>query len=517
MYKIEQHPILDISERKTVDFVFKGQRVKDNNGWGRWRYFYCFFVFVLFLPLSVKGQTGFLDTYSALKGNRIISRVSSNGQYRMTCYHTNHNIANFVVTDGSVCYNYPSSNYVPNTPFSPNPVLNSGYIIRDMKIKGDTCWICGSYWRDTGEWIFNIQGQAYMEVLYNGFVGYLLMSAMTQQGSCPIWYITVPGTQYLNKMVLTPQGIAAIGEYGSDRRFFVELTRNSSSLWSYKVGESSYSEEVFRDITYAGGKIVVLSRFDNPQHYMYYTNGLGLRYGTPGSFISTGQHLYCYFTSYITGISDLDFDPEEPIIFDKTYVGEGVAVGYICNPLAPVSSYRGRLVFFIVDAENDHYPECVVSNNNQKYETVIDISSIDQNRRAVLLRDSLGNSVYRFSQFQNCTFEKILSLTGPQKMSVSSFASPYNDMGFFSGGHFASMQNKISCLYEPQILSRINSWNANNCSEKIIGGSSKITSNHMGFYIDEAIEMIYSDTVMVNVVKLYPSGVSATRNCTDVN
>ena len=513
MYSIQNHPILDIPQREEVE----GLQVKMRKVWGQWRYVNIVFsILVLIIPLTVKGQTGFLDMYSALKGDRIISRVSSNGQYRLTCYHTNHNIANFVATDGSTFYNYPSSNYVINPPFSTNPVLNSGYIIRDMKINGDTCWICGSYWRETGEWIFNMQGQAYWEVLYTGFVGYLLMPTMAQ-GSCPVWYITVSGTQYLNKMVLCPQGIAAIGEYGSDKRLFVELTRNSSSLWSYRLYESSFSEEVFRDITYAGGKIVVLSRFDNPQHYMYYTNGIGLRYGAPGSFISTGQYLYCYFTSYVTGMSDLDFDPEEPIVFDKTHVGDGVAIGYICNPLAPVSPYRGSLVFFIVNAENDHYPECIVSLNNQKYKTIIDISSIDQNRRVVLLEDSLEKSVYRFSQFQNCAYEKILSLTGPQMESISSFVSPINDMGLFSGGHYTNMQNQISCLYEPKILSRINSWNANNCSEKLIGGSIKIVSRYMGFDIYEAMDLIDSDTVMVKIMKFYPSNVSAMRNCTDVN
>jgi hypothetical protein len=162
---------------------------------------------------------------------------------------------------------------------------------------------------------------------------------------------------------------------------------------------------------------------------MYYTSGIGLRYGVPGSFISTGKHLYCYFTNYITGISNLDFDPEEPIVFDKTHAGEEVAIGYICNPLVPVSSYRGRLVVFIVDAENDHYPECVVSNNNQG----------------------------------------------------------------FKDDHDINMQNGI------------------------MEGPGKIVSNYMGFYIDEAIGMIASDTVKVNVTKLYPDGVSATWNCTDEN
>lgn len=281
------------------------------------------FILGLMMPLSVKGQVGYQDKYPALKGEG--------------------------TRDG-------------------------GYIVRDKKIVGDTCWVCGSVWRETGERIYGLQGQVSREVLYTGFVGYFLPSMA--QGENAMKYVTVPGTQCLNKMVVYPNGLAAIGEYELDRRLVVELTRESDNTWSYRLGRSTYGEEVFMDITYTGGKtecgrdvrvpkVVVLSRFDNPQHYMYYTNGIGLRYGTPGSFISTSQHLYCYFTSGITGGSELGFGPEEPLVFDKTYHGEGVAVGYICHPTAGESPYRGRWVSLMVDAEADHYPQCIVGDSSK--------------------------------------------------------------------------------------------------------------------------------------------------------
>ncbi len=475
----------------------------------------CFLV-ILLVPLSIQGQNGYMDKYSTLKGARIISRISTNGQYKITCYHATHNIANFILTDGNVFYNFPSSSYVTNDPLPPDPVLNHGFIVRDMKIVGDTCWICGSYWEETGEWIYNLQGQLYWEVLYSGFIGYVTLSGMAQ-GANAMTYITIPEINYLNKMVGYTNGVAAIGECESEKVFYVEVTHNTPWAWTYKLGKSSYPEEEFRDITYAGEKVVVLSRFNDPQHVMFYKHGIGLRYGTPGSFISTCQHLYCYSTRFVDGTSDLDFDPEGPMVLDKTYISGGVAVGYICNPTVQMDTYRGRLVFFIFDAENDNYPECIVSKTNQVYKTIKDISSIGLNKSVVLLEDSLGKSVYRFSQFQYCTYEKMLSFSGPKMMSVSSFISNMSDMGLFSGGHYLNSQKKISSIYEQNILARINSWNANNCTTKTIGGSDSFLSSYQYPIIDSAMNLIRTKTVVIKQTKLYPSAVSPTRECTDVN
>lgn len=511
MYKIERHPILDIPEREVVEFMFEGCR------FGKKKYsFFIAILFFIIIPLSIRSQSGYVEKYSSLKGDQLISRVTSNGQYRITCYHSNHDIANFVVTYGDVSKNYPSSNYVSNNLFNPNPVLNYGYIVRDMKVVGDTCWICGSYWRETGEWIYNLQGQAIWEIEYKGFVGFLILSSMAG-GECPIWYITIPNINYLNKMIVYPNGLAAIGESGSDKGLYVELTRNDNAQWSYKLGRTTYSEEVFRDISYAGGKIVVLSRFNNPQHVMFYKHGIGLRYGTPGSFISTSQQLYSYSTRYVDGTSDLDFDPEAPLVLDKTHIAGGVAVGYICNPTVQMDTYRGRLVYFIFDAENDHQPECIISKVGQTYMTIKDISSIALNKCVVLLEDSIGNSVFRFSQFQGCAYEKILSLSGPQMISVSTFVSPLNDMGFFSGGHYPSLQKRISCMYEPRIFARLNSWSLDNCAIKTIGGSDSYLSSYQNPSLDYVMELTLLDTANVKTAKFYPNSGTSTQECADAN
>ena len=343
-------------------------------------------VFFLSTPLSWC-QTGYWDCYPTLKGDGIISRVTNNGQYGITCYTSTHNISSFVVTNGNISINYPTSNYVVSNPFDPNPTLNHGYSIRDMKIVGDTCWICGTYWRETGQWKYNMQGLLYWEILYDGFVGYVLLSDMINQ-SCPVKYISVPFVQYLNKLIVYQDKIAAIGEYETDEGRFVEITRLNDAQWNFTVGQTTCSEEQFKGITYTGGKVIVLSRFNDPLHVMYYKHGIGLRYGTLGSFLSTSQKIYCYSTRDADGTSDFDFWPTAPLIFDKANTTGSVVVGYICNPTEPMDQYRGRLVYYYFNFENDHHPVCIYNDDNKRYSSIKDFSYHGSDQTVALLEGS---------------------------------------------------------------------------------------------------------------------------------
>lgn len=472
-------------------------------------------VFFLSTPLSWC-QTGYLDCYPTLKGDGIISRVTNDGQYGITCYTSTHNISSFVVTNGNISINYPTSNYVASNPFDPTPTLNHGYSIRDMKIVGDTCWICGTYWRETGQWKYNMQGLLYWEILYDGFVGYVLLSDMINQ-SCPVKYISVPFVQYLNKLIVYQDKIAAIGEYETDEGRFVEITRLNDAQWNFSVGKTTCSEEQFKGITYTGGKVVVLSRFNDPLHVMYYKHGIGLRYGTLGSFLSTSQKIYCYSTRDADGTSDFDFWPTAPLIFDKANTTGSVVVGYICNPTEPMDQYRGRLVYYYFNYENDHHPVCIYNNDNKRYSSIKDFSYHGSDQTVALLEDSVGNSVFRFSMLQNGSYEKSLTLAGPQMMSVGTYTSSFFDMGIYAGGNYCNSQNKLSCLHEPLIFARTNSWNSENCALKSIGSSTRITCNSYYPTRDSVMTVIYSETTAVKTMKFYPSSTLSERVCTDLN
>lgn len=482
----------------------------------------------LLVPLSAKGQVGYLDKYPSMKkGERVISRVSDDGRYRVSCIHV-HDIANFVVTDGTVSYNYPTSHYVENDPLSFNPVLNKGYSIKDIQLVGDTCWFCGTYWEETGEWIYTMQGLAYWEVLHTGFVGFSLLSSMAT-GSCPVWYVTTPGIDCLDKMAVYPNGVAAIGRYYSFdyrdhfQRLFVELKRSGNdSQWGYNsqceysIGETTFPDEEFRDITFTGDKIVVLSRFPNSPRYEFHVGGIGLSYGTPGSFLSSNRS-YTYFLRDIDGSSDFCFNPEAPLVFDKTRVRDGVVVGYVCNPLVLpyYVDHRGELMFLVVDSENDQRPEIIYNRDNQRYKSVEDMSVLSSGKVVALLEDSLGNSVVRFPQLQG-GYEKILSFAGPKLMSVASFASSSNDMGVYAGGVYLDSQNRLACMYEKNILTRINSWPMGNCASKKIGSSHNITFQKDTYFRNRNVEEYMTSTTVMNVMKFYPSDISSVRMCTDV-
>ena len=231
------------------------------------------FVATVMVALPLCGQNGYLDRFPDLKGDSIISRISDDGHYKITCYHSNCNIACFLVTDGNVTYNYPTSVCVESNPLNPMPALNQGYIVRDIKIKGDTCWVCGSFWRETGNWIYTQQGLEYWEVEYTGYVGYFMLSNMTS-GFCFMRYVKIPFIESINKMVVIGKSVETIGSYGSNEGLYVGLTRNNDNQWEYILGKSSYQEEQFKGITYTGGKVVVLSRFNNIQHVMFYKHGM---------------------------------------------------------------------------------------------------------------------------------------------------------------------------------------------------------------------------------------------------
>ncbi len=134
--------------------------------------------------------------------------------------------------------------------------------------------------------------------------------------------------------------------------------------------------------------MVVLSRFNDPLHVMHYKHGIGLRYGTLGSFLSTSQKIYCYSTRDADGTTAFDFWPTAPLIFDKANTTGSVVVGYICNPTEPMDQYRGRLVYYYFNFENDHHPVCIYNDDNKRYSSIKDFSYHGSEQTVVLLEGS---------------------------------------------------------------------------------------------------------------------------------
>ena len=317
--------------------------------------------------------------------------------------------------------------------------------------------------------------------------------------------------------VVLPKKVAAIGEYENDKSYYVDLNRAGSSLWTYSLGRTTFDEEQFRDIAYAGGKVVVLTRFNDPVHSLFYKYGIGLRYGTPGSFISTSNKIYTYSTRDVYGDSRFGFDPDGPLVFAKTHYGGGVAVGYVCNPVVPMDEQRGKLIFFVFHSENDHYPVCLTNTDGQRYKTIKDISTLSQDKNVVLLEDSLNRSVLRFPLFVDNEYEAYLKLSGPEIMSVSAFQYQTFGMGMIAGGNYPNSQNMVSCYFENNILSRINSWNPGNCAEKAMGGSNEIEfyANHSP--VDSTLTLITTKKVGVITDRFLLYVNEPVRECTDVN
>ena len=141
------------------------------------------------------------------------------------------------------------------------------------------------------------------------------------------------------------------------------------------------------------------------------------------------------------------------------------------------------------------------------------MSCLKPDKMAVLLEDSLNNSVIRFSP----QYKKILSLDDCMMMSLDTYVSSPYDMGVFLGGKKSSVQKTIMCLSERNIVSRVNNWHPGNCLSDY-NGAMEIRECYSPYApIDSTMITIHEDKADVKIVKFYPTEVDTVRDCTDIN
>ncbi len=312
-----------------------------------------------------------IDCNHSVVGDRTLIRMDHSREYIVTCSHTENDCSKFSVSTTDITKHFTTTNYIPNPHFSPYAPLNQGYVVKDMRIVGTTCWFVGVHWWETGNVVygFGFGSPGEWEVKYGGFVGRFDVRDVVN-GSGQYEILTIPGTRELTRLAAYSGGITAVGKNMFGVSKLVELEYYSSGQSRFSVGQSSYAEEVFMDVVNASGRIVVLSRFNNPSHYMYYRHYFGLRYGNIGNFFNThNNNLYCYDNYYPFPDASASFAGLDPIFLNYTNSGNEVLVSY----LGTTGPLNGELIMYRIPSEGVRPAEVQYSAGGYTYSAIRDV------------------------------------------------------------------------------------------------------------------------------------------------
>ena len=419
----------------------------------------------LFLINSVAAQNSRTYRYDAIKGTKILTEAHEKNTFFVTCSHT---------SDGRSCFliEYSGSNTRKSfytTPYvAPTPhAIASGYIVNDMVIARDyTCWFCGEKWVRTGQYIYNSNGLAYPETVYYSYVGkFSLQNAINGGGNYET--MTFSPDYTMENIAVSKSGIVTV----TGGRYLWEFSPNTDGSYNYKVGESSQNSEVFVDVVCRTDTVVVLSRFNNPDHYFYYHDMFALRYDTPYNFVGNNNTMYRYDTYYINYDHSCGFDTLSPIKLCSINTGSGVAVAYVTprcdfpyNNATDATSYSispGKLLLYKFDKKNTIPSKIIYSTDTATYTKIKDLSAsvFDNNYYfiALLLEDSINRSIIRYPILNHffSISDTIKTISTIQLDEIQAYQNSSTLANNLMGAGFAmNNQNKLSEAFDFAIHSQ---------------------------------------------------------------
>lgn len=421
-----------------------------------------------------RGQVFSSETrLSNCTGSKTIVRQNQIGQ-RVICYHDSHDCSTFVV-EGTSKKKFATSVYQSPSAPTPTPISNHGYLVRDMEILDGICWFCGEKWESTGEYLYTPGGLAYPEVTHDGFVGrFNINDVLSGNGNCQI--MLIPSTSVLTNLAVYTGGVTAIAEkeYSPYPTNVVELQETASpGAYLVRKCSSQFSKEIFMDVAWAGGKVVTLSRYtpESAWDSTYHKYCFGLRYGTPSNYVGSASVLYNYWTNKVFFPADIGrFSGITPIFLTHTNNGNGVVVSYLGNK---PGFFQGRLLMTHIPSIGASTVETRInfdSDNVPKYSEIkevhFNLPSHPYSKMAVLVKDIIGNSTFRFPWWDTYNHDTIQY---SNSFDIESFVYYYSGMNSFSLlGVGQNSANKITKLWQ-HANSDWPTWNTMNCANTSTG------------------------------------------------
>ena len=488
---------------------------------------------VLTLPVALSAQTySYVNRYLLQKGTNVLIRCNRNKSYFVTSYKTTGNRSYFIINNGSTNKHFiTTQSPAPNPPMIGLDFPDSGYVINDMYFVGNVCWFCGQRWYWNGEYYLDQNGNGHKYLTYMGYIGKFDMDeAMSGGGQYQI--MTVPYTQDIKRIVVHGDNLTAFGpasvsinNFNQTRPCLIELSYNTNTgKYTFHHEYTTWTEEELLDMVNANGKIVVLSQNTNQNHFMYFRYCFGLRYGTPGNFINTGDTIYNYNTDYILDGNLTAFQKTEKIYLSTTNIGNGVAVSHVIHKGATPNSWKGRFINYLVPSKAStsvqvSYDKGAGVFSNVK-EALFNYPIGTTTNISLLLNDTNG-SPYICNPLFSTTFSNytapVLSIDDPLIESIQPYQGMSNGFDIAVGGHFANDALKVSNIMEHNIHNHLPSWYSMNCffTQDRAGASDQTVLSYI-FYTD--IHPLVSGregTCFFKSVSYQTTTVSPTGVCSD--
>ena len=286
---------------------------------------------------------GFIDRYHSKSGEGVVTRYNTADNLTVTCFHDTVGRASILVSNGTLSRTFSlprSADYVPVG-------QKYGYTVTDMQLVGTECWFCGYRWRETGKVSYEFGGLGYLERVDTGFWGCFNLSDV-MDGSPDVTLVQADSVKRFTRLAAAVGGIVCVGSGQRGYSVLAECNLISTSLYICRLWKPTLFEEALVDVVCTNGRIVTLSRYNNPQHTMLYHYRFGLRYGTLSSFTSMGNVLYQYDTYYPFGDNRARFSGLDPISLASVNKGHEVTVSFVATWDTPYKGYY--MIYHIADA-----------------------------------------------------------------------------------------------------------------------------------------------------------------------
>lgn len=409
--------------------------------------------------LAFPNMSSLITQYPSQAGTKELVRSNADNSCIVTSVYASNQRTCFLVKNGGTVKTFYTSELI--APMG----QNKGHEVLDMEIADSICWVCGRFWHETGQLIYNLDGTSYMEKEYTGFIGRFNINAILDGGGTFETYPVI-GTSEVSRIATNGAVLAYVAHDGALAGDATLLPGNV--LHVVKVTPPKPGE-VFMDVVFAESKFVFLSRFQNLGSY-YNRHRIGLRYVSP--LLTDGMHTMHVYDTWMLFHSDGWFAGLDPIYLSKTNSGNGVAVSWIeTDQNNPDPGFIGHLFVLKVDSEGATSFSGYYSTDDDVYTKIkgaeFGMPAYNNPYFTVLLEDENGNSVVRFIKTdcanQYTCSSPMLSLSEPMLASVLPIQTSSVNLKFNAMGYYADESNKVAELTELSVLNHPLTWQANNC------------------------------------------------------
>lgn len=418
------------------------------------------FVLLLLTGRDVRGQISYLRQFPELNAWESITRVTAGGDTVVTCGRYGDKRSFFVVEAGGV------SKYFYTSPVSSALPYNYAYEVEDIRLQNGVCYFCGHRWKQLNELIYDPFGNAAFEPPeYIGILGrFTVADVLSGTGSMSL--VFVEGTRNISKLATYPGGLLAVGESDTGQSILLEMEDHYPAASSITIAQSSVSDEVFVNVVNANGRIVTLSRYNNPVHFFYYRDYFTLRYGVPGSFFSTGNMVNHYDTYFLFTDSSHFFKDCAPMPMASTQVGEGVVLGHFVRA---ETLAKGHFILYHIPSEGWGDVEVVWNRDSMSYDAFLDMdvcaSASGHPYVSLLLTDHDGCPHLRFPYLNRfgSYYDTTLYSCMTRLKSVASYPTSGNGMHIMASGFDPYLGSKLVHGLQKNVHVHDAMWGSSSC------------------------------------------------------